>query len=963
LSDWPEVIRMDATEQTVQAVQALQALYGSTDPATQKQADDWLTQFQQTAAAWKVADEILSRADTPVQFRFFAAHTMRTKVQFDFYELPVNSHVSLRDSLLNHIEKFKAPDSHAIHTQLAIAIADLAIQMNEAWPNPVQNLFEKYGQTPESYATLLEIIQMLPEENANHKLMTDTHKRVASRERLEQCAPQVLQFVLTLQCPSLQAKKRVLECFLSWIKFTTLQPAEIAQNPIIPECIKYITEGGQFRDLSESATDIVIEVLRMSSTNVVAYQPVIQVVLSLLGGLRAKLEVLVGNGELATVEANEDEILQICRIYVETGECLVPCIMQQSNNPEVADILRVILRCTDLPLQETSSIPLEFWHRLAHEVCRHPEIDAKIDQFQGMYLELLSVVIKQCRVDASGDPFQADDDFIHYRNRMLNLAEDCLEILTPNTALEHVLKSLQDGQRQGVTLQEAHFFCLTCVGARAEVREGSVLWQLIQSLPPLIAQTVQEEAPEAALLHYTKKTAIELLGRLSGWVKTKPYFLRSALDMISVLLDAAPAASPAHILERNKQLQQAASMAFQSICAGGRQLLQDLIPQLTQVYLKTMQLPIRMHLFIVDGVASVVVHLKQDEEFKKGLEQLVGPLVNGLNSERERPQVLSEILDRLTMIIRQVDVTPGSSRAANVGTLISTAFWPLVRQTLVSHPGDPKVVEKSCRLLKHSMRCVKDLFKPHVPEVAQTLVNAFRQHQHSSYLYSAEILANTYPSDPEIVPVLTELFRELSQIGLQCLVNAQDRLEEITELVEDFFGMFDRYLRYVPMIVLEAPTLHPTLQTWHRVIFVQQKDAIEAIIAFIEAVLNSIAEAQRGSSRKERVRIGQLLQPHILQVGPEFVEAIFKLIASVPTRVTQESLPSVLEHVRSAFPQEYPRWLEAGLQHLPPSVASDAEKMQIGSNLLQMDDVYDIVQDLCYRCEQVALRNRSNQKK
>merc|ERR1740123_2983714 len=98
-------------------------------------------------------------------------------------------------------------------------------------------------------------------------------------------------------------------------------------------------------------------------------------------------------------------------------------------------------------------------------------------------------MIRQCTLPANEDPFQLDDDFVHYRQRLLNLAEDCLvRILSPNIALEHVLKSLQDGQRQGVVVQEAHFFCLSVVGAKAHVQPTSVLWQLIESLPPLISK-------------------------------------------------------------------------------------------------------------------------------------------------------------------------------------------------------------------------------------------------------------------------------------------------------------------------------------------------------------------------------------------------------------------------------------------------------------------------------------------
>lgn len=259
-----------------QALQALQALYGSPDPATKKQADDWLTKFQQTPTAWQVADQILSSAEAPVQFRFFAAQTMRTKVQFDFYELPAESYGNLRDSLLGHIDRFRAPEHQAIHTMLAVALADLAIQMDAAWPTVVPTLFERFGTNPQSYATLLEVLQMLPEENMNMKLMTDSFKRDSSRDRLQQATTQVIQFILTLQCPTLQAKKKVLECFLSWIKFTNVQASDIAQNPIIPECFRHIIEGSE---LSETATDIIIEVLRMSSTDLGFFQPVIQVIL------------------------------------------------------------------------------------------------------------------------------------------------------------------------------------------------------------------------------------------------------------------------------------------------------------------------------------------------------------------------------------------------------------------------------------------------------------------------------------------------------------------------------------------------------------------------------------------------------------------------------------------------------------------------------------------------------------
>jgi len=940
-------------------VQALQALYSSPDPATKKQADDWLTKFQQTPVAWQVCDQLLSQSDAPMQFRFFAAQTMRSKVQFDFYELPAESYGSLRDSMLGHIDRFRAAEFQPIHTMLAIALADLAIQMDHAWSNAVEMLFQRFGQSAESFPTLLEVLRMLPEENMNYKLMTDSFKRDSCKERLKAAMPQVVQFLLNLQCPTVQAKRKVLECFLSWTKFTNLQANDIAQNPLLPECFKYVVEGG---DLSETATDIITEVIQMCTMDEAFYTPVIQVILSQIGGLRSKFEALLARGVEAALDADQDGLLQICRIYVHIGELLLKQIIQQSSDAQVVGILQVILKCTDLPSQEICSIPLDFWHMLAHEVCQHPETDVKVDQFKGAYLEVLSVAIRRCTLSVSEDPFLADDEVANHRLRFLNLVEDCLEILTPNAALEHVLKSLQDGQRAGVTAQEAHFYVLTTIGPRAEVREGSVLWQLIMSLPPLISSPIPAESMEGAFLHFTKKTAIELLGNLQQWVKTRPEFLRSALEMISQLLLATdPPGSPAHMIDRTKKVQQAAAYAFKDICTGGKTYLQDLVPQLTSLYVQTISLPLNSHLFIVDGVGSVVARLREDDAFRSGLEQMVTPLMNGLSSEVEKPQVLSEILDRLTTIIRQIHVSDGSTKAIDVGNLITNNFWPVIRQCMAHHPSDAKLVEKSCRLLKHSMRCVPDLFKPNVPDVARTLVNAFTQFPHSSYLYSSEILANTYANDSEIVPVLTELFNSLSGVGLQTLLNAKDKLEEVTELVEDYHGMFERYLRYVPMIVLNAPTLLPTLQLWHLMIFVQQKDASEAVIAFVESILGHVAEANKERRCDERkAEIGRMMRPHVIQVCPGFVEALFKLIANVPTKYVQEAIPSLIDNLRNAFPQEFATWLEAAMAHLPPSVGSKAELAKIGEKLIRGGDeqVYGSISDLCYRCEQVACRGK-----
>lgn len=53
-----------------------------------------------------------------IQSCYFAAQTMRTKIQLCFQELPAEAHISLRDSLMNHISQTNEHTNAAIVTQV-----------------------------------------------------------------------------------------------------------------------------------------------------------------------------------------------------------------------------------------------------------------------------------------------------------------------------------------------------------------------------------------------------------------------------------------------------------------------------------------------------------------------------------------------------------------------------------------------------------------------------------------------------------------------------------------------------------------------------------------------------------------------------------------------------------------------------------------------------------------------------
>lgn len=61
---------------------------------------------------------------------YFAAQTMRTKIQLSFHELPQEAHSSLRDSLMEHISQINEHTNSAIVTQVFTSFLYFILLLN-----------------------------------------------------------------------------------------------------------------------------------------------------------------------------------------------------------------------------------------------------------------------------------------------------------------------------------------------------------------------------------------------------------------------------------------------------------------------------------------------------------------------------------------------------------------------------------------------------------------------------------------------------------------------------------------------------------------------------------------------------------------------------------------------------------------------------------------------------------------
>nr|CAD7573032.1 unnamed protein product [Timema californicum] len=266
---------MDSSPPLETVYQAVLALYHNPDPSEKEKASLWLGDLQRSVFAWKVADEMLHHK-RDLESCYFAAQTMRTKIQLSFHELPPEAHTSLRDSLMEHIGQVNDATNTVIVTQLCLALADLALQTS-TWQKPVLDLITKFSGL--NIWPLLEILTVLPEEVNSRSLRLGANRRQEVLQDLTATASAVNQFLVSALSSVLvfvddvhpgrqpsnldsphpisytiklclsgggenpQIHVRILRCFTSWVSIQAITLADVAENIVVGHAFLILTNS------------------------------------------------------------------------------------------------------------------------------------------------------------------------------------------------------------------------------------------------------------------------------------------------------------------------------------------------------------------------------------------------------------------------------------------------------------------------------------------------------------------------------------------------------------------------------------------------------------------------------------------------------------------------------------------------------------------------------------------------
>ncbi|XP_046388483.1 transportin-3 [Ischnura elegans] len=813
--------------------QAIYTLNHNPDPTGKEKASQWLGALQKSVFAWKVADEMLHQK-RDLECCYFAAQTMRTKIQLSFHELPSESHTSLRDSLIEHISQVNDQTNPIIVTQLCLALADLALLMAQ-WHKPLEDLIKSFGQG--NLWPLIEILTVLPEEVNSRSLRLGANRRSEIMQELKSSSKIVSECLKAClsngsENPTMHVK--VLRCFTSWVSIQAITLSEVSNNIIVAHAFHILANHQAPSSVHEAATDCMCALLDCLGNSHCDKELEMQ----LFSGVLALEE----GYHLSVAQEDTEKSVNYCRIFTELAEAFFDKIVNESseNKPHYSvKILDLVLTCVGHHQYEVAEITFNLWFRLS-EVLYQKNSDSLTSVFKPYIERLITSVCGHCQMEPDHEGILEDgDDFYDFRMKVSELIKDVVFIVGSSNCFRQMFIHLQS---PGVTWDssEAVLFIMQAVAKNILPEEKEVVPKVVEAILNLPENT------HVAVRH----TSVLLLGELCEWVEKHTETLEPILNFLLYCL-------------HKPLLATAAANSLQSICSACTEHMGVHFNGLVQIVqsLDTFAISNDAAIGLLKGVAVILGRLPPDE-IQRAMKQLcwiqITPLCqlvenNSLKTEKGTKTDPALWLDRLAIIFRHTNPIVENGKVHPCQPVI-TEIWPVLSNTCTKYQADSRIMERCCRCLRFAVRCVGKQSLHLLEPLVKQIVALYQQNQHSCFLYMGSILVDEYAMDPSCTPgllAMLQAFLEPTFALLEDPPNPPERavidarfsiaglgLKNHPDTVDDLFRLCARFLQRAPVPFLQSPAITPIVQCALMACTLEHRDANASVMKFFNDLFN-----------------------------------------------------------------------------------------------------------------------------
>ncbi|XP_055836947.1 transportin-3 [Episyrphus balteatus] len=811
---------MESAPSTDVVYQGIYTLFNNPNSRDKEKASKWLEEFQKSIYSWTIADELLQQK-RDLHSCYFAAQTMRNKIQNSFNELPPNSHDSLRDSLIAHICQITSETDQIIVTQLCLAVSDLVLLM-ASWKDPILWLVESLSKQQETVWPLVEILTLIPEEIDSRYLRLGANRRKEIHKQLEESAGTVNEFLLACLSTYMQNEfilNKVTRCFSSWIGIHAIPLKTFPESPLARHVFNMLSTPDTTRKLHDSATECLCTVLGCMEGNNNHYN------------VDQMLELQIFNGVLALENAYHNSIahedaektINYCRIFTVMCESFLMLMVSNVETPHYSvKGLELVLLCVGHYDYEVAEITFNLWYRLSEEIYQKNN-DALTLHFKPHIERLLGALYRHAQMDVDHDGLiDESDNFNDFRRKVSDLIKDVVFIVGSGACFKQMFITLQN---PGATWEstESALFIMQNVAKNIIPDENEVIPKVVEAILNL---------PENTHIA-VRYTSIMLLGELCDWIENHPEVLQAVLNFLL------------YCLQQKNGLAAAAAIALTSICTACRQQMSFHLNGLIEIArsLDSFEISNELAIGLLKGISLILERLPRDQ-LEPGLREICTFQLNPLaqlvetgslsvkKGERTDPAYW---IDRACAIIRHTNPDIQADEVHPTLQIITDA-WPLISRVMEKYQSDLRIMERTCRLIRYSVRMVGKLASPLVEPLVKQMVCLYVVHHHSCFLYLGSVLVDVFAKSEDCIAGLLEMLKAFIEPTFNML-QVENGLKNNPDTVDDFFRLCSRFIECCPVPFLQSPLVTPIFQCALLACTLDHREANSSVMKFFCNIL------------------------------------------------------------------------------------------------------------------------------
>ncbi|KXG52428.1 Armadillo-like helical [Penicillium griseofulvum] len=909
---------------------AVATMQGNVSRTEKTQAHEFLEKFQKSIEAWTTTHALLQSPDVPVEAKLFAATTLKGKIIFDLDQLPPDSVLALRDSVLNLLVAF-APGPRPIQTQLCVCLASLAIQM-VTWKDVLATVGAALGSSAGD--CVLEFLKILPEEVTEGRKINLSEDELFARtkELLEDNAEQVMQLMIQYaqSSPAAATNPRLLDCITSWLR--EIPAAKVVESPLMDVIFKALDNDRSF----DAGVDCVCTLYR-DTKDVDESLPVIQALYPRLMALRPKIA--------ETAEAEDLEAFKgVTRMFAEAGEAWVVLVARLPG--EFQGLVEALLECCARDWERDAvSLTFIFWYELKQYITLDRYTDARV-AFQPIFAQLVDIMVKHLEFPSpedgetedlfSGDREQ-EEKFRQFRHAMGDVLKDCCAVVGVNDCLGKIYQLIQEWVAKYASQAtnehvphwqelEAPLFGLRAMGRMVDPLESTILGQLI----PLIVQIPDQEK--------VRFQAIMALARYTEWTANHPETLEAQLNYVI---------SGFH--HSSQEVVQASALAFKFLGTDCQKLLGGHIEQLHAFFESVLdKLKPTSQEEVTEGVAAVVSvqpHDKIYDSYKMFCDPIMARIMNLANNAQteEGQRAVADHLQLITIFVQVVTpiLAPGEE---NPAVKYCSEVLPIMATIVMNFTSSTPILERVCRCWRYMIISYRTGMIPLLPTLAQSIANGFQASREGCFLWATDAVVREFSDGAEYVDQATSdaVFQFFEQQAIAFLRILNDLPpQNLPDVIEDFFRLSSNAVRYYPKKYITSSLAVPIFSAALSALTLQQLDPLIATLHYYRDLF---------SFAFDKPMVSQFTspegQPYV--TPPEVREAVKALIISQGQPLAQRVLTGmmftfpgdcfadasgVLMTMFELLPQETGGWLQATLQMLPAGTMKHGEAERLLKNV------------------------------